>query len=101
MRGLEGPRANQRAHAHAIGPTYVLVRALGVVLHAIRLGEFSMVCVSVAIPTVWLRGGARCWGELHATFVDSSPGGGRALPPIAPLVAPPVAELSRVLWRVS
>ena len=63
MRGLEGPRANQRAHAHAIGPTYVLVRALGVVLHAIRLGEFSMVCVSVAIPTIWLRGAARCWGN--------------------------------------
>ena len=39
-------------------------------------------------------------GELHATFVDSSPGGDHALPlvalpvaqPLAPLVAPPVAQ---------
>ena len=31
-------------------------------------------------------------GELHATFVESSPGGSHALPPIAPPVAPPVAQ---------
>ena len=30
-------------------------------------------------------------GELHATFVDSSPGGGRALPLVALLVAQPLA----------
>ena len=59
-------------------------------MRAIRLGEFSMVCVSVAIPTVWLRGAARCRGELHATFVDSSPGGGRALSLVALLVAQPL-----------
>ena len=63
---------------------------LGVVLRAIRLGEFSMVCVSVAIPAIGLRGAARCRGELHATFVDSSPGGGRALPLVALLVAQPL-----------
>ena len=31
-------------------------------------------------------------GELHATFVDSSPGGGRALPLVALLVAQPLAQ---------
>ena len=41
-REVSNPRADQGAHAHAVGPTYVLVRALGVVLRAIRLGEFSM-----------------------------------------------------------
>ena len=30
-------------------------------------------------------------GELHATFVDSKPGGGRALPLVALLVAQPLA----------
>ena len=38
---------------------------------------------------------ARCGavlGELHATFVDSSPGGGRALPLVALLVAQPLAQ---------
>ena len=30
-------------------------------------------------------------GELHATFVDSSPGGGRALSLVALLVAQPLA----------
>ena len=59
-----GHASGQRgAHAHAVGPTFVLVRALGVVLRAIRLGEFSMVCVSVAISAIGLRGGARCWGN--------------------------------------
>ena len=48
-RGLEGPRVWGGREAGSV---------LGVVLRAIRLGEFSMVCVSVAIPTVWLRGGA-------------------------------------------
>ena len=32
-------------------------------------------------------------GELYATFVDSSPGGGRALPLVALLVAQPLAPL--------
>ena len=32
-------------------------------------------------------------GELHATFVDSSPGGGRALSLVALLVAQPLAPL--------
>ena len=32
-------------------------------------------------------------GELHATFVDSKPGGGRALPLVALLVAQPLAPL--------
>ena len=84
----------------------MLVHALGVVLRAIRLGEFSMVCVSVAIPAIGLRGAARCRGELHATFVDSSPGGGRALPlvallvaqPLTPLVALPVGQAVAVAW---
>ena len=31
-------------------------------------------------------------GELHATFVDSSPGGGRALSLVALLVAQPLAQ---------
>ena len=31
-------------------------------------------------------------GELHATFVDSKPGGGRALPLVALLVAQPLAQ---------
>ena len=66
-------------------------------MRAIRLGEFSMVCVSVAIPTIWLRGGARCRGELHATFVDSKPGGGHALPLVALLVAQPLAPLVALL----
>ena len=61
-------------------------------MRAIRLGEFSMVCVSVAIPAIGLRGAARCRGELHATFVDSSPGGGRALSLVALLVAQPLAQ---------
>ena len=30
-------------------------------------------------------------GELHATYVDSKPGGGRALPLVALLVAQPLA----------
>ena len=51
-----------------------------------------MVCVSVAIPAIGLRGAARCRGELHATFVDSSPGGGRALPLVALLVAQPLTQ---------
>ena len=46
-------------------------------------------------------------GELHATFVDSSPGGGRALPlvallvaqPLAPLVALLVGQAVALLWR--
>ena len=36
-------------------------------------------------------------GELHATFVDSSPGGGRALPLVALLVAQPLAPLVALL----
>ena len=36
-------------------------------------------------------------GELHATFVDSSPGGGRALPLVALLVAQPLALLVALL----
>ena len=91
-REVSNPRADQGAHAHAVGPTFVLVRALGVVLRAIRLGEFSMVCVSVAIPTVWLRGGARCWGNCMRHSLDSSPGGGRALSLVALLVAQPLAQ---------
>ena len=35
-------------------------------------------------------------GELHATFVDSKPGGGRALSLVALLVAQPLALLSVV-----
>ena len=31
-------------------------------------------------------------GELHATFVDSKPGGGRALPLVALLVAQPLTQ---------
>ena len=96
-REVSNPRANERAHAHAVGPTYVLVRALGVVLRAIRLGEFSMVCVSVAIPTVWLRGGARCWGNCMRHSLDSSPGGDHALPLVALLVAQPLAPLVALL----
>ena len=41
-------------------------------------------------------------GELHATFVDSSPGGGRALPLVALLVAQPltlpVGQAVAVAW---
>jgi len=36
-------------------------------------------------------------GELHATFVDSSPGGGRALSLVALLVAQPLAPLVALL----
>ena len=36
-------------------------------------------------------------GELHATFVDRSPGGGRALPLVALLVAQPLAPLVALL----
>ena len=36
-------------------------------------------------------------GELHATFVDSSPGGGHALPLVALLVAQPLAPLVALL----
>ena len=36
-------------------------------------------------------------GELHATFVDSKPGGGRALPLVALLVAQPLAPLVALL----
>ena len=39
--------------------------------------------------------GARCdtvSGELHATFVENSPGGSHALPLVAPPVAQPVAR---------
>ena len=36
-------------------------------------------------------------GELHATFVDSSPGGGRALSLVALLVAQPLALLVALL----
>ena len=96
-REVSNPRANERAHAHAVGPTYVLVRALGVVLRTIRLGEFSMVCVSVAIPTIWLRGGARCWGNCMRHSLDSSPGGDHALPLVALLVAQPLAPLVALL----
>ena len=46
-------------------------------------------------------------GELYAAFVDSSPGGGRALPlvallvaqPLAPLVALLVGQAVALLWR--
>ena len=37
-------------------------------------------------------------GELHATFVDSSPGGGRALSLVALLVAQPLAPLVAFRW---
>ena len=94
------------AHARAIGPTREVSdprtcgSALGAVSHAIRLGELSTVSTNVAIPTIWLRGAARCRGELHATFAESSPGGTHALPliappvaqPLTPPVAPPVAQ---------
>ena len=36
-------------------------------------------------------------GELHATFVDSKPGGGHALPLVALLVAQPLAPLVALL----
>ena len=36
-------------------------------------------------------------GELHATFVESSPGGGRALPLVALPVAQPLAQA--VAWH--
>ena len=36
-------------------------------------------------------------GQLHATFVDSSPGGGRALSLVALLVAQPLALLVALL----
>ena len=91
--------------------------ALGAVSHAIRLNELSTVSANVAIPTIWLRGAARCRGELHATFVESSPGGSHALPLIAPPVAqpltppvappvarpvaPPVAQPLARQWRAS
>ena len=35
-------------------------------------------------------------GELYAAFVDSSPGGGRALPLVALLVAQPLAQPLRL-----
>ena len=46
-------------------------------------------------------------GELHATFVDSKPGGDHALSlvallvaqPLAPLVALPVGQAVALLWR--
>ena len=37
-------------------------------------------------------------GELHATFVDSSTGGGRALSLVALLVAQPLAPLVAFRW---
>ena len=37
-------------------------------------------------------------GELHATFVDSSPGGDHALPLVALLVAQPLAPLVACWW---
>ena len=37
-------------------------------------------------------------GELHATFVDSKPGGGRALPLVALPVAQPLAPLVACWW---
>ena len=37
-------------------------------------------------------------GELHAAFVDSKPGGGRALPLVALLVAQPLAPLVACWW---
>ena len=37
-------------------------------------------------------------GELHATFVDSSPGGGRALPLVALLVAQLVGLAVACWW---
>ena len=109
--GLEGPRARCRTHVRISGPTRMpsdlsarggaqAARALAAVSHAIRLNELSTVSANVAIPTIWLRGAARCRGELHATFVESSPGGSHALPliappvaqPLTPPVAPPVAQ---------
>ena len=86
-----------RVHAHAIGPTFVLVRALGVVLHAIRLGEFSTASANVAVSTIWRRGGARCWGNCMRHSLDSSPGGDHALPLVALLVAQPLAPLVALL----
>ena len=89
MRGVEptripsGPRARRGTQAAS---------ALGAVSHAIRLNELSTVSANVAIPTIWLRGVARCRGELHATFVESSPGGSHALPLIAPPVAQPLTQ---------
>ena len=94
MRGVEptripsGPRARRGTQAAS---------ALGAVSHAIRLNELSTVSTNVAIPTIWLRGAARCRGELHATFAESSPGGTHALPLIAPPVAQPLARQ----WRAS
>ena len=89
MRGVEptripsGPRARRGTQAAS---------ALGAVSHAIRLNELSTVSTNVAIPTIWLRGAARCRGELHATFAESSPGGTHVLPLIAPPVAQPVTQ---------
>ena len=88
---IAGPRARRGTQAAS---------ALGAVSHAIRLNELSTVSTNVAIPTIWLRGAARCRGELHATFAESSPGGTHALPliappvaqPLTPPVAPPVAQ---------
>ena len=100
--GLEGPRARCRTHVRISGPTRMpsdlsarggaqAARALAAVSHAIRLNELSTVSANVAIPTIWLRGAARCWGNCMRHSWDSSPGGNHALPPIAPPVAPPVA----------
>ena len=95
MRGVEptripsGPRARRGTQAAS---------ALGAVSHAIRLNELSTVSANVAIPTIWLRGAARCRGELHATFVESSPGGSHALPLIAPPVAQPLAQPVARRW---
>ena len=125
---IAGPRARCWTHARIREPTRIpsgpharrgtqAASALGAVSHAIRLNELSTVSANVAIPTIWLRGAARCRGELHATFVESSPGGSHALPLIAPPVAqpltppvappvarpvaPPVAQPLARQWRAS
>ena len=56
------------------------------------MNELSTVSANVAIPTIWLRGAARCWGNCMRHSWDSSPGGSHALPLIAPPVAQPVAQ---------